>query len=276
MEIKKRSELLRKVLRWIENYAVHTRHQYLNHIQDYLEWVGDRKWNDEDTLYDYQKYLKGKHNQSHINYIIRGPVGALFKAHGERLPIRLPRVEAVVLRKGNPLFWEDEDLVTMITSTRVNGAAQAKALMAVATVYGPRATELLRITPDHIDSKKCTIIIPTLKHNLIRRHAIPVDIQSLVFGYDWHPISELVLRGIFDDIVKGASIRRKKRQSFHAIRHTIIDGLRANGLSDDDIYRFIGWAVSGTLGHYVEAYKYNPKNDAKVFAEHPFLKYWSH
>jgi len=93
--LESRAKIFSELDREVEFYSEHTKSQYRSHLSDYLDFVGlNRDWRDRDVLYDYRKKL-GKRGiaQSHINYIIRGPIGAIFRAYGLRIPVKLPRVQ---------------------------------------------------------------------------------------------------------------------------------------------------------------------------------------
>ena len=52
------------------------------------------------------------------------------------------------------------------------------------------------------------------------------------------------------------------------------DELSFAGLNDDEVYKFTGWRKGGTIGSYTMPMKFNPKNDKKVFDNHPAWKWW--
>lgn len=274
MDTATRNGIFRELDRETEFYSTHTKSQYYSHVSDYLDFVGSRDWKDRDVLYEYrQKLGKKGYNQSHINYLIRGPIGTLFRAYGLRIPVKLPRVEPAVYSPNTSLFFSEEQIIQMIKVAR-GGGAQIKAILTIATIYAPRAAEFLLITNEDVHTKKKVIVIHTVKHNLVRRHLIPECIQPNLFNYDYPTITEQVLRGIFDNFLKVAGIQRKSRQSFHAFRHALFDELSFRGFTDAEIYDFTGWQKVGTIGAYVRPLAFKPNNDQKIFANHPFLKYW--
>jgi hypothetical protein len=70
-------------------------------------------------------------------------------------------------------------------------------------------------------------------------------------------------------------VKRKTRQSFHAIRHTLINELSLAGFTDQQVWDFTGWRKPGTLGSYVAPMAYKPANDELIFTKHPFLGAWA-
>ncbi|MDP2726276.1 MAG: hypothetical protein Q8P59_01930 [Dehalococcoidia bacterium] len=270
-----RDKLLKELFRETEYYAPHTRRQYFNHVNSYLDYVGDvGDWKDRDTLYTYAKKLRKTHSQDYVNYIIRGPIGALFRCHGLRIPIKLPRV-SVDVDISERVRFEPEQVAALVAAARASGDTQAKALLAISTVYGPRAGELLKIRSEDLHPKKQTIIIRTLKHGLKREHLIPEAILPPLFGYDYQPISLARLYATLDRVAEQAGIVRVQRKSFHAIRHALIDALKYEaGLDDEKISRFTGWREKGMVGKYAKLFPFQPKLDFEIFEKHPFLKLW--
>ena len=271
---KKRQKILHELDRETEYYSDHTRRQYFSHAQDYLAYVGDGDWQDRDILYNYMKRLKTKHSQSHANYLVRGPIGALFRAHGLKIPIKLPRVQ-VSLDITDRIQFSSEEIGALITSALDSGNIQYQAIMAISTIYYPRASEILDIRKDDVHPKKNTIVIRTKKYGLKREHLVPVEIKPYIFGYTYPFISERQLREVFGRVLKLAGVDRISGKSYHAVRHGVITALRYEAhLSDGIIDEFTGWRPAGTQGGYARRFPFMPKTDEEVFSKHPFLKYW--
>jgi len=71
----------------IEYYADHTKRQYRVHVGDYLTFAGNRDWEDREVVRNYfEKLKKAGMSQSSINYVARGPITALFRSQGLKLP----------------------------------------------------------------------------------------------------------------------------------------------------------------------------------------------
>jgi integrase len=270
-----RKQVEQQLRRETEYFSLHTKRQYFNQVSDYLDFVGqNRDWRDPDVLYNYtQKLKKQNKTQATVNYIVRGPIGALFRSEGRRIPIKLPRVMPAVYNPDSSLFWSEEEIAAIVKAARQSDKA-TRAIMAVATIYAPRASEILRLSKKDIMPAKKVIIIHTVKYNLTRTHVIAPAIYPVLLGYDYPPITEASLRKVLDSVLAKAKIERKKRQSFHAFRHTLFAELRFAEFTLEQIYKFTGWLPPGTLGAYVPPLVYDPENDAKIFKKHPFLKYW--
>lgn len=275
-----RDDLMKELEHEIHLLKPHTQAQYRAHIADYLDFVKRRgptyaRWKDRDMVYAFMAKLeKAGKSQSTINFIIRGPIGCLFRFSGLLLPVKLPHVDPAVYGDAEEaLFWTEGQVQGMIKTART-GDIQIQAIIAVGTIYAPRLSEVVKINSKCIDLNKMVITIPTVKHNLVRRHLIPEPIQPQLCKYDWPELSEHQLRQLFEELTDKAGIERKPRQSFHAFRHTLWNELSFRGLTDKEIYEFTGWARGSTLGSYIQPLKYNPNNDNKVFGVHPFLEYW--
>ena len=270
-----RSRLFEELNRETQYYSEHTRSQYRSHLIDYLDFIGDRDWRDRDLLYDYvEKRLKKKRglSQRTVNYIVRGPIGALFRAHGLRLPIKLPRVKVALFDFSERLSFTREEIIKFIQVARKSGNKQWQNIMALATTYGIRASEIRLITREHVHPKKKTFII-YLKGGLKREFTVPPQIEPCIFGYDYPVISQNELYNIFTQIAKAAGIERVHRKTFHAIRHGLITELRyGSKIPQPTISTFMGWRESGMVGIYASPYL--PDIDQEVFQKHPFLKFW--
>lgn len=275
-----RDDLVKELEHEIQYFSEHTKNQYRAHVNDFLDYVKRRdasyeKWKERETVYGYIDYLKKRRkvSQQHANYVIRGPVGCLFRLSGLRIPVKLPRVVRGESGEEDNMGWTEEQVAAMVTAARQSDI-RTQALMATSTVYAPRISEIVKIEKKDIDFKKMVITIHTVKHNLVRRHIIPEPIQFIICKYDWQPTTEQHLRDVFEAVVAKAGIQRKPRQSVHAFRHSLWTELSYLGYSSQEIYEFTGWSRGGTLGVYLPPLKYNPNNDKKIYEKHPFLKYW--
>ena len=272
---KENQELLANLSRDIQYYASHTRQQYINHAIDYLTWVGPKRdWKDKEGLYLYiAKLGKDGHAQAHINYLIRGPVGSLFRMEGLRLPVRLPRVMAAIYSPNEAMFFKVAEIKDFIR-VAMKGTAQERWLIAVATTYVPRVREIQRIKEENILREKNVIVIHTVKHNLKRQHLIPEQICEILLNYDYPEVSVDFWRDVLYSVIARAGVKRKLKQSFHSIRHTLLEELAYGGMTDEEIYSFTGWVKPGTLGAYARPFLLRPENDKKAFATVPWLDTW--
>jgi len=271
-----RDHVFEELAREVEYYSPHTKSQYFSHVSDYLDYVGSGDWRDRDILYNYLPKLKKKGlSQSHINYIIRGPIGAVFRAHGLRIPIKLPRanVSHNILDLASRIQFTPEEVIKIIKAAR-HGTLQQKAVFAISTTFGPRMGEIKAIRgEDDVHPKRKTLVIHTLKQGLMREHLVPPQVQSYIFGYHYPPASENQLRQLFDEVLEVAGIKRMPRKVYHAIRHSLGTNLvYHSGIQAEKIYNWMGWKAAGQLGIYSTPYL--PELDKEIFEKHPFLEYW--
>lgn len=271
-----RQQILEEVNRETEYYSYHTRQQYFSHLNDYLDYVGQGDWRDRDTLYAYAKKLRAKHVQAHVNYLIRGPVGSLFRAYGLRMPIKLPRVQVSGMihdiTRGNQ--YTAEEIEQFIHGARKLGTKEHLAAMAVATTFGPRVSEIAGISRKGVDvhPKKHTLVIRTAKYGYVREHLVPPQVEDYIFGYDYPFPSINHLYRIFEEVNVAAGLERISGKNYHAIRHGLCTELiHGAKIRSDAVYMFLRWRGAGMLAAYAP---FHPDNDQEIYEKHLFLPCW--
>lgn len=276
-----REKIFKELEHEFQYYSEHTKKQYRAHVSDYLDFVGDRDWRAREVLYEYMDSLKIKRklSQNTINYIVRGPIGILFRMNSLRIPVKLPRVNMTAIDLDRLIHFSEEEIVALIKAAKASGNKIWQAIMALATVYGLRAGEIQAIRREDVHPKKRTIIIRTLKGGLLTEHTVPPEIQGYTFGYDYPFFSDNQMYNIFRDIASAAGIDQIPRKCYHALRHgviTCLDDMRnPRGLrifDDKDITRFFRWKEGGIKASY--SHPSILALDTRIFARHPFLKYW--
>jgi integrase len=269
-----RQKLLEELNRETEYYSPHTRQQYFSHLNNYLNYVGEGDWKDRDILYAYAKKLRKQHSQKHVNYIVRGPIGALFRAYELRMPIKLPRVQvsSVIHELTEGIQFTAEEIERLIQGALMLSNPEHLAAMAIATTYGPRVSEIAHIEPKDVHPNKKLIVIHTMKYGLKREHHVPEQIAPYVFGFDYPFASVNRLYKVFDDVRQAANIPRVERKNYHAIRHGLCTELiHGAKIRESAVYMFLRWRGSGMLATYAP---YHPGNDEEVFEKHLFLPCW--
>lgn len=271
-----RSKLLGELNRETEYYSEHTRTQYFKHVNDYLDFVQHHSadWKDRDILYKYHQKLRHRGiSQSHMNYIIRGPIGALFRAYGLRLPIKLPKTGVSLIDLSTRVAFTAEEIIRLIKAVRASGNKMWMNIIAICTIYGLRASEYRLIMKDDVHPKRGTLVIHTVKGGWKREHVVPAEIKPYVFNYDYPPVSVNGMYLTFREIAKVAGITVMPRKVYHAIRHGLcsemIYGVK---IHDKTVYQFLRWKGGGMLGIY--ATPFDPQLDEEIFSKHPFLNYW--
>ena len=271
----KRANIIKEVEREIEYYADKTQRQYRAHIGDYLEYVGNGDWKDRDMVYGYIERLRKRDvSQAHINYMVRGPLGCLFRAHNDRVPVKLPRLASLNVRNPDGAAFDLETVLALVKAPQQSGNQQWQALMVLSTTWGLRAGEIIGVTQKDINKKAKTIKILTLKGGVPAEHLIPLQVYPYLAQYDFPPVSPAQLYTIFGGISGAAGLTPVHRMSWHAIRHRLVTELDNRDVEGgiSTINKFMRWRTGGTIGSYIgpEA----ARNDEKVYAKHPFLDCW--
>lgn len=154
------------------------------------------------------------------------------------------------------------------------------AYLMMASVYGLRREELIRIRPEHIDYEKKVIFILTAKGGEQRNQLLVDDVMPILKAYDFHRVyTPSDMSSMFLRIESKAGLVHKEGGGFHELRRlldtVIVDS--CNGLDNlpGEIYAhfFLRWRLSSSM---VERY-YSRELldiDAKVLSVHPVLKLW--
>jgi integrase len=281
-----RTDLMTELEHEMTYYSYHTKEQYRAHVSSYFDWLEKKDrmelWKDRDVLYEYINYLlkKKKVAQSHVNYLIRGPIGCLFRMSEMRIPVKLPKstLGRMVNLEDRTQFSPDE-IISMIMAAKESMRPEWCVYMALSSVYMLRVGEMANIEKKDVHPLKKTILIRTTKGGVLTEHTVPDIIGHYIFSYDFPPISRNNLNGILKEIAAKAGVVVPKRKSWHAIRHGVGTALQAQRdeegrryLDDDTIFRFGRWSGSTTMNIYVTPDSAN--NDERVFKYHPFLEKW--
>jgi len=283
-----RSELLTELAHETQYATIKTQSQYRAHVSDYLDFVAKKDatmetWKERSMVYGYIDNLKkaGK-AQTYIDYVIRGPVGCLFRMYGLRLPVKLPKAVRRGVEVGEDKRLTEEEIAKLIQTARVSGNHQWQNLMALTSIYGLRAGEVAIIDKTDVHPQKKTILIHTEKGGEPREHQVPPEIAPFIFKYDYPRLLGSKVFDVFSELAHAAGIDRgagSRKKSIHAIRHGVFSTLRnlrdPDGkavYSADDPFRFFRWAGANISESYTHIE--NQKLDEVIFKHHPFLKYW--
>jgi integrase len=275
--LSERQDILKELDREMEYYAEHTRRQYFSHVTEYLDYVKEQQstWEDRETAYSYMKALQKRgHSQNHINYLMRGPIGALFRSHGLRMPVKLPKTKVSLLDLSHRVAFSTVEVEKLIRVVKESGNPTSKFLLAMSTTYGLRAAEIRMVRKEDAHKNKKTIFVHTLKGGVDREHLVPPQIASYVFDYEYPILSANRMYEIFSAVAKQAGIDRDGRKGFHAIRHGLATELvYSHGVDQTTAFKFLRWSGGTMLNIY--ATPYMPDIDKAVFEKHPFLGVWS-
>ena len=259
----------------IQFYSTHTQKQYRAHLFDYLEFAGAVDWENRETLYKYVDILRAKKklSQQTINYIVRGPIGALFRAYGYRIPVKLPRVSPSMIDLSTRVAFTADEITRLITVARDSDDEQWQNMMALSTIYGLRAGEIRAVKMEDAHPVKKTVVVHTLKGGMKREHLVPTEISPYIFGYDYPAVSASQMYVIFREVADAAGVNSGGRKCFHAVRHGVVTQMEGERkVAQTRIYQFFRWSGGGIMNIYVTPRMFDV--DEEIFAAHPFLKLW--
>lgn len=282
-----RTDLMKELEHEMTYYSAHTKQQYRAHVSDYLDWLAKKdrvdQWRDREVLYEYIAYLSKKRqvSQTHLNYLIRSPIGCLFRMNGLKLPVKLPKSSA----RGRMITMEDRikfehgEVLHLIQTAKASKDPKLCAYMALSSIYGLRVSEIASIEKKDIHPGKKTILIRTKKGGVPTEHKVPDQIAPFLFHFDFPPVQTYQLNELFKELALKAGIEVPPRKSWHAVRHGVVTACQSlrdeegrRNLDDDTIFRFFRWAGGTTMNIYV-----TPDSgdvDLRIFKHHPFLQCW--
>jgi len=274
-----RKSIFKELEHEIQYYSESTKSQYRAHVDDYFTWLKGKNWQERDVLYTYLDYLKKNRDQTYVNYIIRGPIGCLFRMYGLRVPVKLPKVNRQMIDLASRFSYSAEEIRALILTAKKSSNPQWLNTIALSTTYGLRVGELFGVRSEDIHPYKKTIIIHTEKGGMLREHDVPEQIAPFVFKYTYPPVGYNRRFSIFHEIANVAGVKFVPKKCYHGVRHglaTVLDELRgADGkriLDQTRVYQFLRWAGGGMMNIYTTPRM--PEVDAEIFKYHPFLKDW--
>jgi len=271
------------------------RTHYLRYAHDFLSFsdgIFDRH-----TIDKYIDYLRKKRRYSDgtVNFAF-GVIRTMFNRNQSQLasegwdwPYR--RGEGPIIRedKITAPALSPEVIYKMIETTKENGEIEEKVFLALSTTYGLRREELLNISNDDIDFRGKSIHIATLKHGRDRTHMIPEEIVPYLKDYGFDTVrSEFGMLEVWYRIEHRCGLRHTDQVGWHSIRRTlntllgdelprvtVMSFLRWKQRTSSDMsFRYSAQTFVGFDGEITKVVGESRQVDEKVFAVHPFLKYW--
>lgn len=142
-------------------------------------------------------------------------------------------------------------------------------LTALSTTYGVRRQEMSNYKPGDYDERSQTIKIRTAKGGRQVVQKVPKEIQKhLIPMISLPKISRS--SAIYRIIARKADVYEEVT-GWHSIRRALVTELLANDANKDLVESFMRWKSPRMVDLYGAR---NLKDDAKIFAKHPFLKFW--
>lgn len=148
---------------------------------------------------------------------------------------------------------------------------------ALVTVFGLRAEEVRGLLAVQIPPTPPTpalqppyLEVQTAKHGEVRRHTVPPEVRRYLAAAAPREVKNTAVYAQFKRAL-GFVRPARDGEGWHAVRRAVVTGLLEAGLGLEDVQKWIGWKANGSMAFRY----YRPSDlDAKVFAVHPFLKYW--
>jgi len=251
----------------------HTVYQYLRVVEYFLEFAkGDFS---RQKVLDFIFRFAGQSSSSSYLRWLSDVLSSFFK-RAKRLgliqqdypisPEDLPKLPGF-LEVRRPSFSREE-VLKLISFAKAQGSDREKAYLALATAYGLRREELLRLRKQDVGEK---LLVRTAKGGEPREHLIPAEIRPYL-SYDFDKISSsnpitVTFRNLFKKVGVPAL-------GIHAIRRSLNTELRLAGIDPEAVFRFLRWKPSKRdMSAYYFSLSY-PEVDRLIFERHPFLKAW--
>jgi len=278
----------------LENYSKglsskgKTRSLYLRFAKDYLDYAGNRF--DREIINKYLDHLRKKYKYSDgtLNFIFR-IIRTLFNRNKIDWPFR--RGEAPQIREDNikaPAL-DPNLIIEMIQATKSDGTPDEIAFLALSTTYGLRKVEMVELSESDVKLKDKVIHIATAKHGRERTHLIPEGIAPYLAQYDFNDaISEFGIFVLWYRLEYKIGLTHTEQVGFHSIRRTL-NTLLLDRLPEVTVSGFLRWKqrTSSNMPFRYSAQRFVGREgtstkvigealdvDSKVFAVHPFIKYW--
>jgi len=168
----------------------------------------------------------------------------------------------------------------------------ARAWLLLSTLYGCRAAELAAWSQRDLGGS--TVYVHRVKHGESRWYWLPPQVRPILVGVALRPAGRKEPYAAWRRLVEAAGVHAPGGKAWHLIRYGLVNGLRAAGVPDADVGRFLSWAgeddAADMVRHYgsptgwvdgdgvvrtVPPAPPDPRaGDAAVWRKHPFLGLW--
>jgi len=277
----------------LENYAKRlgstgkTRRLYLRFASNFLEYAGGEF--DREKIDKYLARLrKHKYSDGSVNLIFR-TIRTLFSRNNMEWPYN--RGESPLIREDKiqaPAL--DPDIIgEMIQAVKSKGELDEKAFLAISTTYATRRIEMIGLVMDDVRIKDKTIHITTAKHGRERTHMLPEEILPYLEGFDFDVgTSDSEIFALWYRLEYRIGLDHTNQVGWHSVRRTL-NTLLLDNLPEATVMSFMRWKqrTSSHMPYRYSAQRFVGREgmstkvvgeakdvDSKVFAVHPFLKYW--
>ena len=264
-----------------------TRRLYLRFASNFLEYAGGEF--DREKIDKYLASLRRhKYSDGSVNLIFR-TIRTLFSRNNMEWPYN--RGESPLIREDKiqaPAL--DPDIIgEMIQAVKSKGDPDEKAFLAISTTYATRRIEMIGLVMDDVRIKDKTIHITTAKHGRERTHMLPEEILPYLEGFDFDVgTSDSEIFALWYRLEYRIGLDHTNQVGWHSVRRTL-NTLLLDNLPESTVMSFMRWKqrTSSHMPYRYSAQRFVGREgmstkvvgeakdvDSKVFAVHPFLKYW--
>jgi len=147
--------------------------------------------------------------------------------------------------------------------------------LALATTYGLRRVEMVRLKPSSFPNEH-HLIVDTAKGGSKTTHLLPPQIVPYLASFRHYEADTLT--HMFHRIAQKAGLSTGAGYGWHSIRRSLATELTLSEASALNVLRFMRWSDASTRGEFgmlvIYAKKDQERIDEEIFKIHPFLPYW--
>ena len=280
-----------------------TRKQYLGWVQDFLDYVEDLDFEDEDLVrlkvQGFMKKMQRKKGYTSSSMrVLWATIRAFFNRNAVPWPFGRGEAPQVNEPEINAPPLHPDTVNEMIVATRKDGDTEHQVVLALSSIYGMRRSEIRELAGLRVEQKKVknpinlkdqVLYVATLKHGRARSHLIPDEIVPVLQAYDFdRPISDSAMTQLWYDMEDMTGIDHYPHVGYHSIRRTLTT-LLLQHFQPPEVRMFLRWKQKGTddmlmsyaattfIGRSGETSVLGPQLsdlDQRVFEKHPFLPTW--
>lgn len=184
-----------------------------------------------------------------------------------------PRVSSIDVVKPALTNEEVQDMVKVAKEGKLG--PDGAAFLAVASVYGLRREELVRIRPDDIEYERKTIYIRTCKGGEERNQLLAEALIPYIRRHDFsRQYSLFKLSELYRKVEQEAGIEHRDGAGWHSYRRYLNTALR-DLCGELETKIFLRWRLSASSEMVERYYTKNPLDtDRFVLEHHPVLEIW--
>lgn len=263
------------------------RNLYIKYARDFLDYALGNY--DRQTLDRYLEHLrKNDYSDGTINFVFR-ILRTMYQRNKMDWPYRRGESPSIREDQVNAPAIHPDLVIDFIQAAKESDDDEIKFFLALSTTYGLRREEMVELSEEEININDRTIHISTVKHGRDRTHIIPAQIVPYLEGYNLkNRVSSFYLFSLWYRIENMIGITHTDGVGFHSIRRTL-DTLLLDQLPDTVVMSFLRWKqkTSASMPYRYSAQTFVGRDgrttkvigdaldvDVKVFAIHPFIKYW--